>query len=172
MAIRAPDGANKKNSKMSQVEYILRPLYWEYIWRQNKVRVSIVLLREQYKKIYKSWVYIGAVIYAAHGSIQSLAEPQWPKRGLRDSLRAPSSSSLVLPTFGQILRSKEVPDLPEREWSNNDIWILSLRSVAMVQFVTWWLPMSLIQCIIKIREGLRVKQVDGKEVIKIQGVPE
>ena len=110
-------------------------MYWgRYIgsifWRQSK---SLVL--QQYKKIYKSWVYIGAVIYAAHGSIQSLAEPQWPKRGLRDSLRAPSSSSLVLPTFGQILRSKEVPDLPEREWSNNDIWILSLRSVAMVQFV-------------------------------------
>ena len=32
--------------------------------------------------------------------------------------------------------------------------------------------MSLKQCIIKIKEGLRVKQVDGKEVIKIQGVPE
>ena len=32
--------------------------------------------------------------------------------------------------------------------------------------------MSLIQCIIKIKEGLREKQVDGKEVIKIQGVPE
>ena len=119
---------------MSQVEYILRPLYWEYILAPEQSK-SLVLLREQYKKIYKSWVYIGAVIYAAHGSIQSLAEPQWPKRGLRDSLRAPSSSSLVLPTFGQILRSKEVPDLPEREWPNNDIWILSLRSVAMVQFV-------------------------------------
>ena len=32
--------------------------------------------------------------------------------------------------------------------------------------------MSLIQCIIKIKEGLREKQVDGKEVIKIQVLPE
>ena len=126
----------KAENIKKRVKYHKLSIYWgRYIgsifWRQSK---SLVL--QQYKKIYKSWVYIGAVIYAAHGSIQSLAEPQWPKRGLRDSLRAPSSSSLVLPTFGQILRSKEVPDLPEREWSNNDIWILSLRSVAMVQFVT------------------------------------
>ena len=110
-----------ENIKKRRVKCHRLSIYWgRYIgsifWRQSK---SLVL--QQYKKIYKSWVYIGAVIYAAHGSIQSLAEPQWPKRGLRDSLRAPSSSSLVLPTFGQILRSKEVPDLPR----GNDLTMIS-----------------------------------------------